>query len=368
MHTVAGTVTLFNGLCSRVLKGRGRHIVGLHHGTPAGPQTFQELAERYAGILLQVDSSYDFLGASNGTGNILWLAHTVQTRGGTVKRMVFVDPGPGDEPAMSPSILSVADGAILSLVLRTGEVVTPEIKLHLESLESREEVYLYVADQLAAASSSSLVISIARESESARHLLYAEEQFYHDRELPNFDATGGRRPAALLAICTEQSQKHYSTLDANEQRRLFGPVALELELEGSHLDFVLRCGRGVDRYFNAAVAAFLGLPLKGKPAPSATPSGGLVARGQQQIAVQGAIEPPPPAVSREALRELVMEFTWDDDINNDMPLGQLGMDSLQVTSFFSSLQSAGALGTDDQDVMEVLERSFNQLVEDMPQR
>ena len=276
MHSVTGTVNFYNGLRGRVLTGRGRHIVGLHRGTSAvaQPQPFQELAESYADVLLEVDSSFDLVGFSNGTGNILWLSRVLRRRGGTVKRLVFIDPGPPDEPTASPTFLSVVDSAITALVLRTGEMVSPDLKPYLESLAASEEVYEYVAGQLPLPRSTSLVRSIAQESEAARHLLYAEELFYRNRELLHVEiaVSSDPPPDMLLALCMEQTQKRSRTVDINEQRRIFGPSAVELELEGIHLDMVVRCGRGADNAFNAAVAALLELPAKkNQPTGAANP-------------------------------------------------------------------------------------------------
>ena len=48
-------------------------------------------------------------------------------------------------------------------------------------------------------------------------------------------------------------------VDARAQRAIFGPIDLEVTIEGSHLDAGLRCGEGNVAVFNSSIALLLGL-------------------------------------------------------------------------------------------------------------
>ena len=62
-----------------------------------------------------------------------------------------------------------------------------------------------------------------------------------------------------------------------------------------------------------------------------------------------------PAEIREKLRELLMEFTWEDDaFDADAPVGDLGMDSLQVGPFINGLRDLGYPGDLGMDSLQVV--------------
>ena len=73
-----------------------------------------------------------------------------------------------------------------------------------------------------------------------------------------------------------------------------------------------------------------------------------------------------PAETREKLRELLMEFTWEDDaFDADAPVGDLGMDSLQVVPFIDGLRDLGYPVIEEAGIEPLFRRSLNELTDDL---
>lgn len=94
VHTVMGNTNLNNGLMRGILARRGCNILALQYSALSDPDAqlscFTEVGQRYAAALSEVASSFDLLGASNGTGNARSIAVALAERGNAVRNVVLI--------------------------------------------------------------------------------------------------------------------------------------------------------------------------------------------------------------------------------------------------------------------------------------
>ena len=268
MHTLVGHSVVFTGLLHRVLVNWGQSVYGMLHDPDGGLETFGELAEKHADALMLTGKAFDLLGVSNGTGLCNATAHALARRGGSVFHLVLIDPAPPlvPEGVVEPMPFRAVQ-AIIFAMHATGTLEKVNLN-ELRSSPTDDGAYEYMVAQLPHVRLPYLI----RICRSSRSLLYAEAAFYKGWEqIQPFFGAGGE-PAIFLVLSSEVAQDrsplYYSRdFDVARQRNRFGPVALELEVGGPHLEGTAACVAGELPAVNASVERFLNLHNPHTPSP-----------------------------------------------------------------------------------------------------
>ena len=268
MHTLLGHSVVFTGLLHRVLVNWGQSVYGMLHDPDGGLETFGELAEKHADALMLTGKAFDLLGVSNGTGLCNATAHALARRGGSVFHLVLIDPAPPlvPEGVVEPMPFRAVQ-AIIFAMHATGTLEKVNLN-ELRSSPTDDGAYEYMVAQLPHVRLPYLI----RICRSSRSLLYAEAAFYKGWEqIQPFFGAGGE-PAIFLVLSSEVAQDrsplYYSRdFDVARQRNRFGPVALELEVGGPHLEGTAACVAGELPAVNASVERFLNLHNPHTPSP-----------------------------------------------------------------------------------------------------
>ena len=217
------------------------------------------MAEGYATALLDDGGgAFDLLGVSNGTGLALEIAGALVRYGRASPRLLLIDPDPPQ--AFTALSLQAAASNVLMLHLSPTPLDTHIEQQLLQLLSTSDvDVFALVNGELrrALGAAAPSMATVTRRVRSFQLLCEAESAYYfHEGERAG--AGCGARCALVLSTGAAQSSKE-ADVDVRAQRAIFGPIDLEVTIEGSHLDAGLRCGEGNVAVFNSSIALLLGL-------------------------------------------------------------------------------------------------------------
>jgi thioesterase domain-containing protein/acyl carrier protein len=259
VHTILGSVPLYDGLAHRVL--RDHDILALQHEPLEGMQscsalTFQLLASKYADLIIAaaVDTPWHMLSVSNGTALVHQVGHTLLDRGGRPGVLVLVDPDPPPRPELPLQLMTVqAAAALLLSIYEAPADAMPEE----EDLGAVIAQVTHILCQHRGTAAALSTARVAQELRSIQQLARAEQAFYYDNTEPIRPYAGRSKDAGL---CLVLSSEEAAVLDGGSAtdhqgrpsvRHLFGgPAVPEMILEGTHLDMCLQIGRGGHSVFN----------------------------------------------------------------------------------------------------------------------
>jgi thioesterase domain-containing protein len=228
----------------------------LRHDANQGVLRFRNMAEGYATALLDDGGgAFDLLGVSNGTGLALEIAGALVRYGRASPRLLLVDPDPPQ--AFTALSLQAAASNVLILHVSPTPVDAHIVRQLLSTPDA--DVFAFVNGELrrALGAAAPSMATVTRRVRSFQLLCEAESAYYfHEGERAG--AGCGARCGLVLSTGAAQSSKE-ADVDARAQRAIFGPIDLEVTIEGSHLDAMLSCAQGNVAVFNSSIALLLGL-------------------------------------------------------------------------------------------------------------